>query len=277
MAQVKLLKLDATTGLPNEFDSSADDITLNSYTVQGGGPVLSGSGLDMNNQDIADVNDLAFNNPATGTINATAGNIIIDNLMAKERDNSMTASSGILFPLVTDVAGEVDAFKIPHIAGVPSATPSFSSAAGYMVYDDTNNNLYIWDGSAWDNLNSVAVANNLDQSFTAGENLTAADVVYISAANTVSKAKGDADATRDAIGIATASVSAAASVDVRMHGVATGFTGLTPGARYYLSAATAGAVTATPPNSSGKSLVNIGFSKSATSMALQIHFIGKRA
>ena len=57
MAQVKLLKIDSN-GLPKEMDTAADDITLNSYTVDGG-PVLDVN-LDMNNGDISDVNDISF-------------------------------------------------------------------------------------------------------------------------------------------------------------------------------------------------------------------------
>lgn len=122
---------------------------------------MSPTGIDMNDTDLTEVQDILFNDPATGTINQTAGNLIVDDIMAKERDNAMTTAGAILFPAITDVAGEVDAFKIPHIAGIPSATPAFSTAAGYMVYDDTNNDLYIWDGAAWDNLNTVEEAERI--------------------------------------------------------------------------------------------------------------------
>jgi len=154
MAQIKLLYVNA--GNPTEHDGATDDVTFLSYTVTGGGPVLSGTGIDLNNQDVSDVKDLVFNDPTTGTINQTAGALVVDNIMAKERNNVMTVAGAVLFPVVTDVAGEVDAFKVPHLAGVPSATPAFSSDAGYLVYDSVAKNMYVWDGASWDNLNITA-------------------------------------------------------------------------------------------------------------------------
>ena len=59
MAQIKLLKID-TDGVPVEFNSASDEITLASFTVQGGGPVMGATGIDMNGQDISDLSDLVF-------------------------------------------------------------------------------------------------------------------------------------------------------------------------------------------------------------------------
>jgi hypothetical protein len=273
MAQVKLLKI-ASDGVPLEFTSSTDEITLLSFTVNGGGPVLSGTGLDMNNQDITDVNDLAFNDPTTGTINQTAGALVVDNIMAKERNNVMTSAGAVLFPTVTDTAAQLDSFKIPNVAGVPSATPSFSTTGGYMVYDSSNKNLYIWDGSAWDNLET---SESVENSFVAGEALAARDVVYISAADNVSKALADSTSKSYAIGLAVTAASATANVLVRSNGNMSGFSALTSGSRYYLDDAVAGALTATIPSASGKTIVQVGYAKSATELAIQILQLGRRA
>lgn len=273
MAQVKLLKV--VNGLPEEMDTAADDITLNSYTVQGGGPVLSGTGLDMNNQDIVDVNDLAFNNPATGTINQSAGNLIIDNIMAKERENTMTTAGSVAFPVITDVAGEVDAFRLPALAGAPTASPT-NGGEGHMVWDSTNNRLYIWDGAAWDDQSSVTSAENLDRSWTAEVNIAIRDAVYISSANSVSPADASALATSEVVGFALAAASATASVQVRHEGVVPGFSGLTPGARQFLSLTT-GAITATPPTASGEVVFLVGYAKSATELFIAKQFIARRS
>jgi hypothetical protein len=275
MAQVKLLKI-GSTGLSTEFDSAADEITLASFTVQGGGPVLSSTGLDMNNQDIVDIQDLAFQSPSTATINFTAGSGTIDNLMLKERNNVMTTAGAVLFPLVTDSAGQLDSFKLPHIAGAPSATPSFSSDAGYLVYDSTNKSLYAWDGVAWDNLNTVSVASNIDDTYTADEDLLIRDVVYISAADSVSKADADDLTMSQAVGFATAAALDTASVTVRKFGRLSGFSGLTPGARYYLST-TAGEISSTIPAGTGNVIVQVGYAKSATVLDIAIQSLGRRA
>ena len=270
MAQVKLLKI--SNGLPTEMDSAADDVTLSSYSVTGGGPVLSGTGLDMNNQDVSDIQDLVFVDPTTGTINQTAGSLIIDDFMAKDRANVMQSGSDILFGSVTDVAGEVDAFRLPRLAGVPSATPAASADPGYLVYDSSNDDLYVWDGAAWKNLeNSEAVENF----WTAGEILAAAEAVYISAADTVSLADASVDAESRPIGFASTGAAAAASVPVVTDGIASGFSGLTAGDRMYLDT-TPGAITSTPPGA-GNNVIQVGIAKSATEVQIQIQFMGKKA
>lgn len=273
MAQVKLLKI-ASDGVPLEFTPSTDEITLLSFSVNGGGPVLSGTGLDMNNQDISDIKNIDFNDPSVNTIEQTAGALVIDNIMAKERDNVMTTAGAILFPLVTDTAGQLDSFKLPNIAGAPTATPAFSSVGGYMVYDTTNKDLYAWTGTEWDKLDS---SDSVENTYTAGEAIDTGEVVYISAANEVSLALGDSTSKSHAIGFASQSVLAAASLQVKSDGVATGLSGLTAGSRYYLSASTPGAVTATIPTGSGNTLVQVGYAKSATEMAIQFQQLGRRS
>lgn len=273
MAQIKLLKI--VNGLPEEMDTAADDITLNSFTVTGGGPVLSGTGLDLNNQDVSDVNDLNFNNPATGTINQTAGALIVDNLMAKERENLMTTSGSVSFPVITDVAGQVDAFRLPALAGTPTATPT-NGGEGHLVWDSTNNKLYAWDGASWDDQSSVTSAENLDRSWIAEVNIAIRDAVYISSANNVSPADASALATSEVVGFALAAASAAAPVQVRHEGAVPGFSGLTPGARQFLSLTTGG-ITATPPTASGEVVFLVGYAKSATELFISKQFITRRS
>lgn len=274
MAQIKLLKID-TDGVPVEFTSATDDITLNSFTIQGGGPVLSGSGLDLNNQDVTDISDLVFVDPSVGTINQTAGALVINNIMAKERSNSLTTGADILFPVITDVAGQVDALRLPALAGIPTATPT-TGGEGFVVWDSSNNNLYVWDGAAWDNLNQVAAASNVDDIFTAEVNIAARDVVYISSANNVSPASASAAVSSQALGFATAAASAAASVNVRKLGSLSGFSALTPGSRYFLNT-TAGAITATVPAGSGNSIIAVGYARSATVLDIAIQSLGRRS
>jgi len=276
MAQIKLLKLSATDGVPEEFTSASDEITLTSFTVAGGGPVLSATGLDLNNQDVVDVNDLAFNNPATATINPTAGALIIDNIMRKEGANLMTATSDIRFPSITDDAGEVDAFKIPELAAAPTATPT-NAGAGYLVYDNVAKNLYLWDGAEWDNLNQVVSAEAVENIYTAEVALAARDVVYISSADSVSKAKADAPGTAQPIGFSELAVLITDPATIKTDGIVSGFSGLTAGAKYYLSGATGGAITATVPTGTGHTVVLCGYAKSATQLQIQFDYLGRRS
>lgn len=276
MAQVRLLKIDPTYGIPYEMDTASDDITLNSYTVQGGGPVLSGTGLDMNNQDVSDVNDLAFNNPATGTINQTAGALIIDNLMAKERSNLLTTAADILFPTISDTAGQVDMLRLPSLAGSPTATPT-TSGEGFLVWNSTADSLFAWTGSVWKDLSIVEDAERVTNVYTAEVSVAARDVVYISSADNVSPASASSATTSSGtIGLAKAAAAPAASVDVVSEGVMTGFSGLTAGARYYLST-TAGAISTSIPTGSGNVVVLCGIAKSATELHVRIEDLGRRA
>lgn len=273
MAQVKLLKI--VSGLPTEMDIAADDVTLASYTVQGGGPVLNAN-LDMNNGAISDAGQLDFTDPATDGINTTSNGVIAaDDFMAIDIENTMTTAGGISFPVITDVAGQVDAFRLPALAGVPTATPT-AGGEGQLVWDSVNDHLYAWDGAAWDNLSTVDSANKVCNPYTSAAILATVDALYISAADTVDKAAASADASSKLIGFAEAGVGAAATVNVCSEGVLGGFAGLTAGDRMFLST-TAGAISSSPPVGSGNNVVQAGFAKSATEMHLQIQFLGKRA
>lgn len=102
-----------------------------------------------------------------------------------------------------------------------------------------------------DNVSAVpATAVGLDVTGTAGEAISAGDVVYLSGADG-RWYKADADVTASSstagmVGIAPSAVASAASGSFRVGGRITGLSGLTTGALYYASA-TAGALTSTPP------------------------------
>lgn len=262
MAQIKVYKLGS--GWTSEHDEAADDITLNSFTA-GAGPVMSPTGVDMNSTDLSDVEDVVFENPATSTINQTAGNLIIDNIMAKERSNLMTSVSAILFPAITDVAGEVDAFRIPSLTAAPTATPT-ESGDGFLV--EYNGAIYVWDGSAWVSQKDNA-ASYVASSYTAEVAIAANDVVYISSAGKVSPADAGSESNARIIGLARASAAASASVEVQMVGKLAGFSGLSVGSRYYVSS-TAGQITNVIPPGNSQMVVQVGIAASATELELQI-------
>jgi hypothetical protein len=275
MAQVKLLKI-SSDGVPLEMDTAADDVTLNSFTVQGGGPALSSTGLDMNNTDVVDVQDLGFNDPSTATIGQTAGALIVDDLMFQTKENTLTVGSAVLFPVITDVANSVDAFRLPALAGNPSATPT-DGGEGYLVWDSTNDKLFAWNGTSWDDLSSVDSAQAVINVYTADEALSVGDFLYISAADNVSKvdASGSGAASRG-MGFAVAAALDAASVGVQSEGVLGGFTGLTAGARYYANPGAAGGITTTVPVGSGNTVIQVGYAKSATALHIHIEQLGRR-
>jgi hypothetical protein len=273
MAQVKLLKIGAD-GLQEEFNSASDDITLASYTVNGSSASLSATGLDMQNTDITLIQDITFNDPTTGTITDSSGAHVIDKLMFADKENSIDVGSAILFPTISDAVDEVDAFRLPTLAGTPSAAPA-DGGEGYLVWDSTNNKLYAYDGSAWDDLSTVTAAEKVCNVYTTGEAIAIGEVLYISAANTVSKA--DASTNYEAMGFAkTADGVGGSTIEVQSEGIIEGLAGLTAGSRYFLDT-TAGAVTATAPTGSGSRVLQVGFAKNTTDLHIQFDFVGRRA
>jgi hypothetical protein len=228
----------------------------------------------MNNGNISDAGDLGFTDPATDGISITGGTLFADNIMGETLENSMTVGAAILFPVISDDADEVDAFAFPQLAGAPTATPS-DGGEGHAVWDSTNDSLYVWDGAAWKDMGIADDAQQVTNTYTADEALAIRDFVYISAADNVSKALGDAEATARVIGCCEAAAADTESVNVICCGVVDGFTGLTAGSRYFLDASTAGSYTSTRPSGSGNIVVQLGYAKSTTAMHLHIEQIGK--
>lgn len=274
MAQIKVLKI-AADGLPLEHTASADDITMTSYTINGGGPVLSATGLNLNTTAVSGVTTATFANPTTGTINQTAGNLVIDNIMAKERANVITSAGSIQFGAVADTVGGLGSLLLPKLAGAPTAVPT--AGEGSFVYDSTNDKLWLYTTAGWDDLSTVTSAANVEDTYTAAVILATNDAVYISAADNVSKAIASASTSSQVVGFAIAGVAALATVNVRKTGRMGGFTALTAGARYYLDGTTAGAISATVPTGAGHTIVQAGYAKNTTTLDIQIQNLGRRA
>lgn len=103
---------------------------------------------------------------------------------------------------------------------------------------------------------------------TAGEILTAGQAVYISATGTALRADANTLG-KAAIGFVSASVAASASVIVYYRGTLSNQTGLTIGARYFLSDSVLGGVTLTPPVGTGKIVQILGYALNATSITFE--------
>ena len=217
-----------------------------------------------------------FTDPTTDGITNTNGTFAADDIMFDNFENVMEVGAAVLFPSIADNADQVDAFRLPALAGAPSAAPA-DGGEGYLVWDSTNDALYAYDGAAWTNLSIVEEAERVCFEYTAGEAIAAGDAVYISAANTVSLADTSSETTSRIIGIAGAAIANGAQGKICSDGVVSGLSGLTAGSRYFQDPATPGALTTTAPTGSGESIVQVGFAKSATELHLQIDFLGCRA
>lgn len=103
---------------------------------------------------------------------------------------------------------------------------------------------------------------------TAGEALSAGDMVYFNGTGQVLKADATS-ITKAARGYVISAVSNGASATVYFDDSNTGLSGLTAGSTYYLSA-TPGASTTTAPTTSGHIVQEVGFATSATNLRVNI-------
>ena len=109
------------------------------------------------------------------------------------------------------------------------------------------------------------------QTLPSFENLAAGDFVNIfDDAGTIKVRKADASTSgKEADGFVLAAVTAPANVVVYFEGTNTQLTGLTGGARYYLSAATPGLSVTTAPSASGNVVQYLGKALSTTEITFE--------
>jgi hypothetical protein len=126
-------------------------------------------------------------------------------------------------------------------------------------------------------------AGSSNQSFSALNSnagaISIGQAVYVDGAGSVDLAQADAETTSNAIGLVQdASVASGASGMVITDGVlvsadwttVTGSATLTAGGKYFLSDATAGQITLTPPTLAGSYVVRVGTAISATELEISI-------
>ncbi len=108
--------------------------------------------------------------------------------------------------------------------------------------------------------------------YLAGENLAIGDAVYISANNTLKKAQADTTPLIPAIGIVAIAATSGNPVLIITHGRLTHDAwNFTAGQILYLSEATAGLVTSTPPSNSGEFEQILGIALSDDTMLININ------
>ena len=267
MAIVKPIVIGAD-GEGAELNPATDDLSAQSFGIDGSSVALSGTGLELDSQAITGSGNISFNDSAVNTVNG----IIADDLMSEAAENVMQSGSAIQFGTVGDVAGELDAFVFPTASAQPTQTPTAGGSAA-VVYQGE---LWIWDGSAWNNTGIAESASAIDLAFTANGAIADRDCVYISADDAVSPALGvnNVNGQYRAIGFAMNAAADTAAVTVRDRGIVDGvLTGATAGDVYFLSTATAGAVTSTVPTGAGNRLVQVGKAKNATDLLIGIEML----
>lgn len=105
----------------------------------------------------------------------------------------------------------------------------------------------------------------------ASENLDAGDFVNVwNDTGTAKVRKADASSSgKECVGFVLSAVTSGNNATVYFEGTNTQLTGLTPGDRMYLSAATAGDATSTAPSTAGNVLQFLGVATSATTISFE--------
>jgi hypothetical protein len=192
---------------------------------------------------------------------ATTGGAIV----ANDVDDTLSADYG-LTGLINAAAGD---FVLP-------TTDMAVPVSGAVDWDESNSLLRVYSSTGAKYI-TFDPSGEITE-YTAGVGgITAGQIVYISANDTILPADANNfDESKGVAGIAINTASAASEVRVIDTGVAlAALSGATFNTIYYLSE-TAGALTTTPPTTSGASVVRIGNAKNATDLHMRIKFIVKR-
>jgi len=136
---------------------------------------------------------------------------------------------------------------------------------GMKLYVRDENQEITHDGSAW---SASAVLAAPSATIQASEALTAGQVLnlYTSAGAARIRKANATDSSKPANAFTLSAISSGASGAIYFAGqIITGLSGLTPGTVYYLDT-TGGALTSTPPSSSGNGVQEVGIALSATTL-----------
>jgi hypothetical protein len=192
-------------------------------------------------------------------------------------------ATGSGYKLYTYDAGTLDAvFTYSNDSGTQNANPVEANAAGLFpaIYLEVGNSYKFIlktdaDVTVWtqDGIAAVPTTDDLgDVTGTAGEDLATTELAYLSDGSGGKNAgqwyRTDATNTYSSItaelGYPTTAIASGATGTFRQVGRQAGLTGLTPGATYYISAASLGAITAVAPAHARAA----GVSDTATSLVL---------
>ena len=205
--------------------------------------IRGGAGADMTN--------VTF--PATGVLVTEAGSQTLSN----KTIGSVTAESGLL-----TVSG-TGALRLP--VGDASANRPTGTAAqlkGMIRYNDTDDAFEGYNElSGWSSLGGGGTTDRVTQ---ASHAFVIGDILYMNG-SVYAKAKADAANTAEVVGMVSRVIDAN-TFELTLSGEVAGLSGLTVGENYFLSAATAGAITATEPSVVGQVSLPVGVASSTTSL-----------
>jgi hypothetical protein len=162
------------------------------------------------------------------------------------------------------------------VLNLPTSADATTPVEGSIYWDGTTDTLFVYDGTAYTEVSGTD-SNLLTATNANASAITEGQVVYqTGTANQVDLARCDAVATSIAtVGVVDdASIANGASGGIRFAGVKDGYTGLAPGAIYFLDKTTAGAITSTRPNGNVV-IVIVGVAISATELLVRVQLVSQ--
>lgn len=156
---------------------------------------------------------------------------------------------------------------------------STSPVEGGTYWDSSNDILYVYNGTGYQDVSTQADANRVKETFTASGAIAQYDPVYIIGDDSVSPADADIWATGNVIGVAPVAITSTQTGDIVTHGLVesalSGVGGVTAGKLVFL--AVGGGFTVTPPSGSADVVLIVGTAKNTTDLLVDIKTPRRRA
>jgi hypothetical protein len=216
----------------------------------------------------------------SGTVTIPSGGTIVLNRFAEAGDALATTLNGSGDPKWqtpqtaggADITATLDGDGNYTLSGTPSSYPIgiiFTyrvSGDNYDLTKDFNAAPFLGDGVG-------ANGSRIENVYTAGENVSAGDIVYMAADGKIYQADASGTlAQATPFGVAQTTTTTNNTTAVTLHGLGAHFSALTTGTTYYLGT-TAGALTNTAPTGSGEKVVIVGAATASNTLDFDPQFI----
>lgn len=230
-------------------------IALNkgSTTVAG-----NGAGVDVLGDSDAPIASVIYDNTLqskwkVGTAASQAEVVTVSDsqTLSNKTVGTVIAESGTL-----SITG-TGALKIP--VGTSAEQPA--GVQGMIRYDTTASAFQGYDGTTWSSIGGATTIKRITQ---ASHGFSVGQVVYLNG-STYAPARADVAATAEVAGMVSRVIDAS-TFELTICGEVSGLSSLTPGENYFLSASSAGAITATEPTVVGQISLPVGIASSATTL-----------
>lgn len=237
--------------------TGAGTTTIN-IGATGDSVVISGTLTTVNttNLDVADKNITLNKGGLAGSANGSG--ISIEAGGSSVASITFDQTDGGSQPQNTFLLSGTGSLALP--SGTTSQRPN-TPANGMIRYNSTNGAFEGYASNAW---SGIGGGGTIDKVTQASHGFVVGDVLYINGGN-YAKAQADTAVKAEVVGMVSRVIDSS-TFELTLNGEVSGLTGLTMGEAYFLSASTAGAITATEPSVVGQISLPVGVASSTTTL-----------